>query len=616
MKRANSFITFVVSFALIFSLLPAATMVRGQDMVASESISGGGSAFVFRGSKKAPQARMGIGYASTGEAAGGAGKARSGRTNAQIAAAAKKRKAAAALARKKAIIAAANKKLQLSNTLTAKGEKALDADQNDEAITNFRAALVQNPKNTRAMNGLSDGLTEKGIIVAGETNNAAAIPLFEEAIKYDKTNDVAFAKLGAVYDSSGDKAKAIANYEKAIAINPELAALQTTLGLAYVENGDIAKAEAALKKSEAGGSDSVDTRTLRGLILFKQNKNDEAIAAFDRVLELDNRNAAANYYRGQAFGRLDQNDKSIAAYKKAIEAEPGYAPASFDLGVAYYNAGDYKNAEIFYQSAVKSDPNNYLAHSNLASTYRQLERYPEANAEYAIASNGIKTADLYSEWGFCLGKTNEWDKAAARLQTARELSPTAIDNSNVGWAYYNSGTAKTANKDEAGAKADYALGKTFLQKAVEQDPKLDAAYLNLGSTHNGLGEYQLAVNVLNTAVGLRKGWTLAMNQLGLGYRGLNDLTNAVAIFKQVTDLDGNNLFGLFGLGEAYNASGNKKEAKKINDRLKKLDPRLAGMLNDVFNGKLSMPGLGSVGVPNITNIPKVPKVPNIPKFPY
>ena len=616
MRRANTFLTFIVSFALIFSLLPAATPVHAQDMIASEGISSGGSAFVFRGSRKQPQAKMGIGYASSGEGAGGAAKARAGRTNAQIAAAAKKRKAAAALARKKAIIAAANKKLQLSNTLTAKGEKSLDAEQNDEAITSFRAALVQNPKNTRAMNGLSDALTEKGITVAGDTNNAAAIPFFEEAIKYDKTNDVAFAKLGAVYDSAGQKDKAVANYEKAIAINPELAALQTTLGLAYIENGEIAKAEAALNKSVAGGSDSVDTRTLKGLILFKKNENQQAIAAFDRVLELDNRNTAANYYSGQAYGRLEQNDKSIAAYKKALEIEPGYAPASFDLGVAYYNAGDYKNAAIFYENAVKADPKNYQAHANLASTYRQLERYPEANAEYAVASNGIKTADLYSEWGFCLGKTNEWDKAAERLQTARELSPTAIDNSNVGWAYYNSGNAKAASKNEAGAKADYALGKSFLQKAVEQDPKLDAAYLNLGSTHNGLGEYQLAVSVLNTAVGLHKGWTIALNQLGLGYRGLNDLTNAVTIFKQVTDLDGNNVFGLFRLGEAYNASGNKKEAKKINDRLKKLDPALAGMLNDVFNGKIPMPGLGNVGLPTVVpNIPKVPKV-NVPRFPY
>jgi tetratricopeptide (TPR) repeat protein len=109
--------------------------------------------------------------------------------------------------------------------------------------------------------------------------------------------------------------------------------------------------------------------------------------------------------------------------------------------------------------------------------------------------------------------------------------------------------------------------------------------VNLGSTHNALGEFQLAVNILKTALGLHPNWVIATNQLGLGYRGLGDLVNAVASFKQVVDLDGNNVRGLFNLGEAYNASGNKKEAKKVNDKLRKLNPTLAASLDNIFSGK-------------------------------
>ena len=166
----------------------------------------------------------------------------------------------------------------------------------------------------------------------------------------------------------------------------------------------------------------------------------------------------------------------------------------------------------------------------------------------------------------------------------------------------NAASVNAAAKEDAAAKANYELGKTYLQVAVQQDPRLDAAYLNLGSTYNGLGDYQAAVNALNTAVGLRQNWGIAMNQLGVGYRGLNDLVNAVATFKRVVDLDGNSLYGLFNLGEAYNASGNKKEAKKVQDRLKKLNPAFANRLGDVLSGKI--PGV---------NVPKIPK---IPRFPY
>lgn len=604
MSRSRLAAKFIAVYLMVFSLMPQAFPVVAQDIVPNDSVGGGSSAFVFRGSRKKPQAHFASGYAFLGEGGGRAASVR--RSNALIAAAAKKRRAAAALARKKAIAAAANKKLALSNTLTAKAEASLDAGSFDAAVTDFRSALVQNPKNLRAKLGLSEALAEKGMQAAGDTNSEASIVYLDEAIKLDENNAAAYAKLAAVYDRRGQNEKAAANYQKAIALDKELASLNGPLGLVYAEMGDIAKAEEALHAADLAAIDTVETRNLRGVILFKKNLNSEALAAFDKALQLDGRNVTANYYRGQVYARTEQPSETIAAYKKTLEIEPGFAPASYDLGVAYYNAGDYNNAATAYQEAIKQDPSNGQAHANLASTYRQLERYPEANAEYKIAAETIKTADLYNEWGFCLGKTNEWDKSVARLTTANELGSTAIDSSNVGWAYYNSAeTAKAEKKDDV-AKAELEKGKPYLQKAVEQDPKLDAAYLNLGATNNGLGDFAAAVAALTIALSLHNDWVIAANQLGLGYRGLNDLTNAVATFKRVVDLDGNYRYGLFNLGEAYYASGNKKDAKKINDRLRKVDPVLATRLDGVISGKIVI----DAAKQKIEN--KIPRVPRLP----
>ena len=600
MRQARIYSAFFLSFSVFLSIPPLPKTVYAQDLVATEDLAGGSSVFVFRESRKKPQTRLVGGRVNIGAAR----RDNSGR-NAQIAAAAQKRRAAAIAARKKAA-AAADRRIALSNTLTVKAEGFLDNNQTDLAITNYRAALVQNSKNTRAFDGLSNALTAKGIEVAGDTNDEAALAYFDEAVKFDKQNDAAYAKLGAIYDSKGQKDKAAVNYEKALAINHDYSTLYAPLGLDYIDSGDIAKAESCLQKADAAHIDNVDVRFLRGVILFKQNRNDEALAALNRALELDGRFAEAQYYRGQILDRTGQTDQAIVAYQRAVEIQPTFAPATFDLGVAYYNKGDYAAAANAYQETIKNDPNNYQAHANLASTYRQQERYPEANAEYKTASNGIKNADLYSEWGYCLGKTSEWEKAVARLETAETLSPTAIDNSNVGWGYYNAGYAFTAAKNETDAKPNYDKAKVYLTKAVAQDPKLDAAYLNLGSTHNALGEFQVAVNILKTALGLHPKWIIATNQLGTGYRGLNDLVNAVATFKQVVDMDGNNLSGLFNLGEAYNASGNKKEAKKVNDRLRKLDPTLSARLDNIFSGKATVDAAEQ----------KVKsKIPKIPKFP-
>ena len=590
---------------LSFFISPLVTdnTVKAQDLVATENIAGGSSVFVFRESRNKPHARSGGGSVSLGAG----GRAGGGQSNAQIAAAAKKRRAAAIAARKKAAAQARDRKIAASNTLTVKAEGFLDADQVDQAITNYRAALVQYAKNTRASDGLSNALTAKGITVAGDANNIAAATYFEEAIKYDKQNDVAYAKLGALYDKAGQNDKAVANYEKAVALNPEYTSLHGPLGLAYLEAGEIAKAEASLQKVEAGGADTAESRYLKGLVFYKQNKNPEALAAFDNALVTNARYAPAQYHKGLVYDRMGKPDDAIAAYKKALEMDPTYGPAAFDLGVAYYNKGDYNNALTAYQTAIKYDNSNAQAHANLASTYRQLERYPEANNEYQLATaNGSKDPDVYSEYGYSLGKTNNWDESVAQLSKAKEISPTAVDESNLGWAYYNGGNADKVAKNDAAANNKYAMAKVNLQDATKKDPKLDAAYLNLGSTHNALGEHQDAVNVLNTAIKLRPNWVIAINQLGLGFRGLNDLVNAVATFKQVVNLDGNNAYGLLNLGEAYNASGNKKEAKKVNDRLKKINPALASQLDSFISGKAVIDKV----------IPKGPKVPKVPRLPF
>jgi len=179
-----------------------------------------------------------------------------------------------------------------------------------------------------------------------------------------------------------------------------------------MKQGEIAKAETYANRAVAESPGTADVEYLRGLIYFKQNKNSEALAAFNKAIDLDQDFMSAYYYRGQVLDRLNKDDESIASLKKSLESDPSFAPAWFDLGVIYYNRGDYQNAADAYQQAIKYDDSNAATHAYLASAYRQLDKYPEANKEYWLAEErGMKNnPDLYSEWGYCLGKTQEWTK--------------------------------------------------------------------------------------------------------------------------------------------------------------------------------------------------------------
>lgn len=607
MFRRNFFVQAFVIYVLVFSMLIVPAPARANDIVPSDDIVGGASVFVFRGSSKRPQEKLGSVRNFRGGGGGGARSSKA-RIATQIASSRKKKAdAKKARAAELARIRAREKagRLKQSNTFAAKGETQLDAGDINGAITSFRESIKYNAKNTEAINGLSEALTAKGIETAGDANNEAALPFLNEAVKLDSKNEAAFAKIGEIHDSKGRNAEAIANYEKALAIDANFTSVYLPLGLAQAEAKNYVAAETYLSKAEAAGLATTEANLARADIYTKQGRTQEAIAMLDRVIAAEPANASAVYQRAAALDKAGQADQAMAGYQKTVQIDPNYSAAWYEIGVAAYNKGDYKTALTAYQNVVRIDPTNYAAQSNLASTHRQLQQYAEANVAYKAAEPGnTKNADHYSEWGFCLGKVNEWDKSVARLLTAREISPTAVDNTNLGWAYYNAAKVDQKNGNEEAAKAKFELARTYLNTAVQQDPKLDAAYMNLGSTSNELGDHQAAVNALNTALSLRSNWVIAMNQLGVGYRGLNNLALAVSTFNQVVALDGNNLKGLFGLGEAQNASGDKKGAKKTQDKLKKLNPELANLLGNVIAGKLIDAGKNE--------IKKKIKIPGIP----
>lgn len=602
------------SFFLILSILSTGfvTDVRANDLVPTDDLAGGASVFVFRGSRKRPQER---GAFRASAAGGGSVNARRERVRNHIAVA-RKKKADAAKARAAAVARARarerNQKLRLSNTLAATAEKQLAEGNIAGATVNFREALKANPNNADAKVGLSEALTATGITTAGDTQNEAAVPYFEEAVKLDAKNESALAKLGEIHDAKGRTAQAIVFYERALKEDPAFTALYLPLGLAYAQEGKAVEADNYLNKAKAAGFDTSEAQSARIVMLSKQGRDAEALAMIDTVLQADPQNASAHYQRGAIYFKTSENDKAIASYREAVKIDPNLAAAWFDLGVILYNQEKYNDALAAYQTVVKIEPENYQAQANLASTYRQLERFAEANAAYKAAEPGNKTnANLYSEWGYCLGKTNEWDKSVARLNTARELSPSAIDNNNTGWGYYNAARHDRANNrppEESQAKLE--LGKQYLETAVQQDPQLDAAQLNLGATKNSLGDFAGAVAALNAALALRGDWVIALNQLGLAYRGSNDLTNALVQFQRVSTLDTNNAFGLVNLGEVYHLTGNKKEAKKVQDRLKKINPALANQLNAFFSGKAVVDDAKR----RIES--KVPRVPGVPRFPF
>jgi tetratricopeptide (TPR) repeat protein len=583
MSRSNLLHKLLSVFVLISFFITTAPVSRANDLVPSEDVTGGASVFVFRGSAKKPIGRSNRAFRPGTRG----GRSSTARTNAQIATVRERRaaRAKANLAARQRARAAA--RIRQSDELTVRGRSLLDRQHYETAATEFRSAMELNPKNAEAAQGLSEALTLKGIEVAGNDLKEDAIVFLNEAVVHDPTNAAAFAKLGEIHDAHGRQDEALDNYEKAIELDTTLTSLYLPMALAYLEKGDPARSEEMLAKAEADGVDTTEFRNARLLNLVGQEKYAEALAMLDRAPASGPAVGEVEYQKAAIYDRMQKPGEAVASYKRSIAAAPTNTDAWLDMGTIYYNQGDYDNALIAYQETVKLEPDNTEAHKNLASVYRQLMRYAEANTHYRLAEPGYNSnPDLYSEWGYCLGKVNDWEKAVARLTRARELSPVALDLNNVGWGLYNAARADIANNNKDAADQKLATGRAALQAAVAADPQFEAAYFNLGVTNNALGDFPAAIEAMKRALSLRGDWVIALNQMAVAFRGIDDMASALSYLQRATTLDNSNLFGLYSLGEVYYLTGNTREARRIQNRLKAMDPVLATRLDNVLSGKI------------------------------
>jgi tetratricopeptide (TPR) repeat protein len=619
-QRRSSLLTIFILGTFLLNSVP----VRGQDIVStSEDLTSGASVFVFRQSRKAPQARSSAKSKAVSQRSSAQKTASRKKIQEQVAANEKPRQRTAKVTNPpKPPVKGTNNasREQASKALAGAAEVFLDQNDTDKAIEYFKKAVELDPRNSPAKLGLSEAFVRKGNKTLDENKPETAVFYFEEAAKANPNNPAAYAGLGECYDGSGNNDKAQVNYEKALALDPNLTELYAPLGVIYFQKGEIAKSEEYLTKIRAIRPDDPETALFYGMILSRQNRNDEAISAFKASLAKDP-SPEAHLYLGEVYDRVDRDREAITEYQEAIRLNPAYVEAYYNLGVAYYNREKYLDAIAAYQQAVKYKNDYAEAHANLAETYRQLgtdERdlvkkknwFDKAIGEYSIALAFIKDdSELYSSYGYTLGRVGKWTQAIDALKKAVTPRSDAVDYSNLGWAYYNASQEDASLRQDVAAKQKLQEARTALEKAVSLDQKFEAAYLNLGITENDLGDFAAAILSLQTALKLHKNWTFALNELGIAFRKLDRLDEAVEQFKKAADSNSNFAAAYYNLAESEYRRGHTKEAKKAQDKLRKLNPNLARQLDVIFSGAVLTEVQNKAQQNNPLN--KLPK----PKFP-
>ena len=229
---------------------------------------------------------------------------------------------------------------------------------------------------------------------------------------------------------------------------------------------------------------------------------------------------------------------------------------------------DLKKSIDYFEQAIAADPNYALAYAGVADGYVWLpgytagtprDSYPKAKA---AAKKALELDDTLAEARTSLAIAIwlydfDFSQANKEFQRAIEL------NSNYAIAHQQYGNVTLS----ALGRFDDAIAEG--KRAVELDPLSLVINTDLGSNYCYARRYDEAIAQLRKTLEMDAGFYIAHIVLSqaLDAKGARDA--AIVEYQKARTLnDDPSVLGL--LGRAYGLSGNKMEAEKILDQLKKL----------------------------------------------
>jgi len=154
-------------------------------------------------------------------------------------------------------------------------------------------------------------------------------------------------------------------------------------------------------------------------------------------------------------------------FEAALKVQPDYKPAHFNLGVILLDSGRYEEAVAHLRMASGTLHQDYV-HLYLGEALADLQRYPEAAAEYSLHTRlEPGNAAAWSGLGDALAHQEQYSAAAGAYRRALSIAPDLVG------AHNNLGNVLLLTGQVAAAVAEYreALrlrpGDPALQKSLQ-----------------------------------------------------------------------------------------------------------------------------------------------------
>jgi len=225
-------------------------------------------------------------------------------------------------------------------------------------------------------------LFDQALQAAQTKNLAAAVELFDAAIRLESSNAAAHCNRGTVLLELNELPAALASFDRAIALKADYA-------VAYSNRGNVLRklkrwdeALASYDRATAINPLHAEVHCNRGNVLKEVGRLEAALASYNEAIRINPSLADAYSNRGTVQRMLEQFDGALASYDHAIALNPRFAEAHCNRGLLLHDLGRHPAALQSFGYALAIKPDFAEAHTNRSMTLLALGDYANGWLEY------------------------------------------------------------------------------------------------------------------------------------------------------------------------------------------------------------------------------------------
>jgi len=279
-----------------------------------------------------------------------------------------------------------------------------------------------------------------------------------------------------------------------------------------------------------------------GMVLHAHDQYESAAVCYRRAHLLDHASFQWLYYLGIVQSAQGKNDEAAATLRQAVRLDRDYLPAQLRLAESLLAAGNVEESGKLYEAIVSK-------HADSAAALYGLGRVQSARGNMAaVAESYRKACELFPAYGAAhyalalayrnLGEKEKSQEHFRLYEKNKNTFPPAGDQLSAAVRELNVGGVALIRQgvelERAGQMEQAAAAH---EKALEMDPQLVQAHLNLINLYGRLGQVEKAEQHYQAAVRLNPNQAEAHYNYGVLMFGQRKYREAAQAFERALEIN-------------------------------------------------------------------------------